>query len=122
MLHAVVHIDRYAIGGLIYFIGSQDLSMLGYPQSMILQQLMEYWLSDAVQSNMSYWGATPLLPAFVSPPPVAAVAPSRQPVTHAGPCKREGTLPREHASAASTGCLAAAVAMPGLGARLQEQS
>ena len=86
MLHAVVHIDRYAIGGLIYFIASQDLSMLGYPQSIILQQLMEYWLSDAVQSNMTYWGATPLLPAFVSPR-VAAVALSRQQVTHAGPCR-----------------------------------
>ena len=62
-----MHIDRYAIGGLIYIIASQDLSTLGYPQSIVLQQLMEYWLSDAVQSNMSHWGASPLLPAFVSP-------------------------------------------------------
>ncbi len=73
MVHAVVHIDRYAIGGLIYIIASQDLSTLGYPQSVVLQQLMQYWLSDAVQSNMSHWGAAPLLPAFVSPR-IAAVA------------------------------------------------
>ena len=86
MVHAVVHIDRYAIGGLIYIIASQDLSTLGYPQSVVLQQLMEYWLSDAVQSTMSHWGAAPLLPAFVSPR-IAAVALSCQQMAQAWPCR-----------------------------------
>ena len=85
MLHAVVHIDRYAIGGLIYLIASQDLSTLGYPQSVVLQQLIQYWLSDAVQSNMSHWGAAPLLPAFVSPRIAAAAHSSCQEMTQAWP-------------------------------------
>ena len=67
-------------------ITSQDLSTLGYPQSVVLQQLMQYWLSDAVQSNMSHWGAAPLLPAFVSPR-IAAVALPRQQTTQAWPCR-----------------------------------
>ena len=66
MLHAVTHTDRYAIGGLIYLITSQDLSLLGYPQSVIVQQLALYWLSSDVQSNMSSMGASPLLPSYVS--------------------------------------------------------
>ena len=64
--YAAIHTDRYAIGGLIYLITNQDLSLLGYPQSVITQQLAEYWLSDAVQGNMSAWGATPMLPQYVS--------------------------------------------------------
>lgn len=73
--HAAIHTDRYAIGGLIYIITDQDLSLLGYPQSVIMQQLSLYWLSNAVQSNMSAWGASPLLPQFVSldPPPASAL-------------------------------------------------
>ena len=63
---AVLHPDRYAIGGLIYLITSQDLSLLGYPQSVIMQQLALYWLSGDVQSNMSSMGASPLLPSYVS--------------------------------------------------------
>ena len=66
VVHAVVHIHRYAIGGLIYIITSQDLSLLGYPQSVIMQQLALYWLSSDVQSNMSSMGASPLLPSYVS--------------------------------------------------------
>ncbi len=61
--------ERYAIGGLIYIITDQDLSLLGYPQSIVMQQLTLYWLSDAVQSNMSAWGASPLLPQYVSVEP-----------------------------------------------------
>lgn len=66
--YAVVHADRYAIGGLIYIFTSQDLSLLGYPQSVIMQQLLLYWLSDAVQSNMSSMGASPLVASEVSAP------------------------------------------------------
>ena len=66
MLHAVIHPDRYPIGGLIYLITSQDLSLLGYPQSVLMQQLALYWLSGDVQSNMSSMGASPLLPSYVS--------------------------------------------------------
>ena len=62
----MTHIDRYALGGLIYLITSQDLSLLGYPQSVIMQQLAIYWLSSDVQSNMSSMGASPLLPSYVS--------------------------------------------------------
>ena len=74
--YAAIHTDRYAIGGLIYLITNQDLSLLGYPQSVIMQQLTEYWLSDAVQSNMSAWGATPMLPQYVSvnAPPASALS------------------------------------------------
>ena len=66
LLDAVIHPDRYPIGGLIYLITSQDLSLLGYPQSVIMQQLALYWLSGDVQGNMSSMGASPLLPSYVS--------------------------------------------------------
>lgn len=68
VLYAVIHADRYSIGGLIYMFTSQDLSLLGYPQSVIMQQLLLYWLSDAVQSNMSSMGASPLIASEVSAP------------------------------------------------------
>lgn len=67
MCCAVVHYDRYPIGGLIYILTSQDLSILGYPQSVTTQQLILYWLSNAVQSNFTSMGASPLLPSYVSP-------------------------------------------------------
>lgn len=38
----------------------------GYPESGVVQQLMQYWLSDVVQGNLSAYGASPLPPAYVS--------------------------------------------------------
>ena len=34
----------------------------------MVQQLMQYFLSDAVQSNLSFFGASPMPPQYVSAP------------------------------------------------------
>lgn len=35
----------------------------------MVQQLMQYFLSDVVQSNLSAYGASPMPPAYVRLPP-----------------------------------------------------
>ena len=39
----------------------------GYPQGRSVQDFLLYWLSDTVQGNMVYQGATPMLTSYVSP-------------------------------------------------------
>jgi hypothetical protein len=38
----------------------------GYPQGAIVQQLISYFLSDPVQSNLTAQGCAPLIPSLVS--------------------------------------------------------
>jgi hypothetical protein len=42
----------------------------------VVQQLMQYFLSDAVQGNLTFFGASPVPPAYVSSAPAAAWPPA----------------------------------------------
>ena len=44
------------------------LLLAGYPESTVVQQLMQYFLTDMVQSNLSAYGASPMPSAYVSRP------------------------------------------------------